>query len=69
MRGFDIRGIGPRISRQSYDVDGNLLPIDEKRQITDALGGRAYYLARAEVEIPVSANIAVSVSAPRSSLM
>ncbi len=57
MRGFDIRGIGPRISRQSYDTDGILLPVDKDRQITDALGGRAYYLARAEVEIPVSANI------------
>ena len=57
MRGFDIRGIGPRISRQSYDTDGNLLPVDKGRQVTDALGGRAYYLGRAEVEIPVSANI------------
>ncbi len=57
MRGFDIRGIGPRISRQSYDTDGNLLPVDKGKQVTDALGGRAYYLARAEVEIPVSANI------------
>jgi outer membrane protein insertion porin family len=57
MRGFDIRGIGPRITRVPYDIDGNLIDIDKDNQVTDALGGRAYYLARAEVEIPVSANI------------
>ena len=57
MRGFDIRGIGPRITRIPYDVNGNLLDVDEDKLVTDALGGRAYYLARAEVEIPVSANI------------
>ena len=54
MRGFDIRGIGPRIIRQPYDLAGTLLG-DESGN--DAIGGRAYYLGRAEVEIPVSANI------------
>ncbi|WP_427965104.1 outer membrane protein assembly factor BamA [Altererythrobacter sp.] len=56
IRGFDIRGIGPRILRQPYitDDDGNRVPItDRKRVQDDALGGRAYYLGRAELEIPL----------------
>ena len=55
MRGFDIRGIGPRIKRILYDLDGNL--IDNENGVTDAIGGRAYYMGRVELEIPVSANI------------
>ena len=54
MRGFDIRGIGPRIVRRPYDLTGVLLG-DETAN--DALGGRAFYMGRLEVEIPVSANI------------
>ena len=54
MRGFDIRGIGPRIVRQPYDLAGVLL---DEESGNDAIGGRAYYLGRAELEIPVSANI------------
>ena len=55
MRGFDIRGIGPRIVRNPYDLaTGELL--DEETG-NDAIGGRAYYLGRLELEIPVSANI------------
>lgn len=57
MRGFDIRGIGPRITRVPYDGDGNLIDVDKDKQVTDALGGRAYYLGRVEVEIPVSASV------------
>jgi len=56
IRGFDIRGVGPRILTQPYitDEDGNRVPITERRQIRDdALGGRNYYLARAELEIPL----------------
>ena len=54
MRGFDIRGIGPRIIRQPYDLTGALLD-DETGN--DAIGGRAFYMGRLELEIPVSANI------------
>ena len=55
MRGFDIRGIGPRILRQPYvTVDGVPTPITERNQVQDdALGGRAFYLGRAELEIPL----------------
>ena len=56
MRGFDIRGIGPRVRRIPYDLEGNLVDIGDDA-VTDALGGRAYYLGRVELEIPVSANI------------
>ncbi len=58
IRGFDIRGVGPRIRRIPYeaerDANGNpVLVTDEERITDDALGGRAYYLARAELEIPL----------------
>jgi outer membrane protein insertion porin family len=59
MRGFDIRGIGPRIIRKPYltDSTGNISGVDENRDnwTDDSLGGRAYYLAHAEIEIPVGA--------------
>ena len=64
MRGFDIRGVGPRVVRLPYEInpddpDGPLLPLsleearDQNRLIDDAIGGRAYYLGRAELEIPL----------------
>ncbi|WP_344710628.1 outer membrane protein assembly factor BamA [Sphingomonas humi] len=53
LRGFDIRGIGPRIRRTSFNVDATAL--EEKGQITDALGGRAYYMGRLELELPLGA--------------
>ena len=52
IRGFDIRGVGPRVQRIPYDPNGNLVT-DRQRISDDALGGRAYYLARAELEIPI----------------
>ena len=55
LRGFDIRGIGPRIQRVNYDLDGTLL-FDDAR-ITDALGGRAYYMGRLELEFPMSSGL------------
>jgi len=52
MRGFDIRGVGPRILRVPY-VDANVLEDeDSKDVVSDALGGRAYYMGRLEVEFP-----------------
>src|SRR5206468_1764402 len=55
IRGFDLRGIGPRIQRVPYDATGALSTSQAK--IVDALGGRAYYLGRAELELPVSSSI------------
>ncbi len=54
MRGFDIRGIGPRIQRALYNDDGTLN--DEERQVSDALGGRAYYMGRLELEVPTTSS-------------
>ncbi len=52
MRGFDIRGIGPRVVRSPYisetEVDQNEI------LFSDALGGRAYYMGRIEVEFPTT---------------
>ena len=50
LRGFDIRGVGPRIIRSYYDATGALL---NTNRTDDALGGRLYYLAHAEIEIPL----------------
>jgi outer membrane protein insertion porin family len=64
MRGFDIRGIGPRIIRVPYDSEGNLIAADfdtlktaNGRLISDAVGGHAYYMGRIELEVPTSAGI------------
>jgi outer membrane protein insertion porin family len=51
-----IRGVGPRVLRQQYvtAADGTQTVVTDRNQIVDdALGGRAYYLARAEIEIPL----------------
>jgi outer membrane protein insertion porin family len=50
--GFDIRGIGPRVQRQFYDNAGNLITARDQ-VVDDSLGGRAYYLSRLELEIPL----------------
>jgi outer membrane protein insertion porin family len=55
LRGFDIRGIGPRIQRVPYDISG-VLSTDQAR-ITDALGGKAYYMGRLELELPTSSGL------------
>ena len=57
IRGFDIRGVGPRVRRVILDASGNPVENENNQQIDDALGGRAYYLARAELEIPVSSGL------------
>jgi len=56
IRGFDIRGVGPRVQRIAYtDLIGT--PATERRGISDdALGGRAYYLGRVELEIPLGSS-------------
>ncbi|WP_373488428.1 outer membrane protein assembly factor BamA [Blastomonas sp.] len=59
MRGFDIRGVGPRVIRFGFApevIDGrvvNTLVTERRNQIDDALGGRSYYQARAELDIPL----------------
>ncbi|WP_428970147.1 outer membrane protein assembly factor BamA [Sphingomonas sp. Xoc002] len=57
FRGFDIRGVGPRVLRVPYNIDpttgAQSRDTDRQRFVDDALGGRAYYLARAELEIPL----------------
>lgn len=60
FRGFDIRGVGPRVQRLSFGVDanGNQVVNDARNQFQDdPLGGRAYYLGRAELEIPLGAGV------------
>ena len=69
LRGFDIRGMGPRIQRQNYTctdtstaTDGtitcNAVALDDTNTITtDAIGGRAYYMGRLELEFPVSSGL------------
>ena len=59
FRGFDIRGVGPRVLRTPYTGDPTngtqALITDRDQIIDDALGGRAYYLGRIELEIPLGA--------------
>lgn len=53
MRGFDIRGVGPRVLRIPYDTTTGTLVTDRQQITDDALGGRAYYKGRLELEIPL----------------
>ncbi len=52
IRGFGIRGVGPRVIRKylTTDSDGNTT-VSSKTD--DALGGNYYYMSRAELEIPL----------------
>ncbi len=61
IRGFDIRGIGPRVVRRYFStttdtttgvITGVVSDNDNNRR-DDALGGKIYYLTRAEIEIPL----------------
>jgi outer membrane protein insertion porin family len=57
MRGFDIRGVGPRVKRfylTTANADGSYSRGEGNNSTQDdALGGKIYYLARAELEIPL----------------
>ncbi len=64
IRGFRIRGVGPRVLTKTSQLDefnqpvigpdGQVVYIGERRQLRDdAIGGRNYYLGRAELEIPL----------------
>jgi outer membrane protein insertion porin family len=57
LRGFDIRGIGPRVVRLPYNTDGTLQALDINKNVVDSIGGRAYYMGRLELEFPVSSGL------------
>ncbi len=59
IRGFDIRGVGPRIQRVTFNAElqngvvVNVPNLDRRSIQDDAIGGRFMYLGRAEVQIPL----------------
>ncbi len=57
MRGFDIRGVGPRVVRYTdIDLTNPMAPVvgqDRRTTVDDAVGARAYYRGRLEVDIPL----------------
>ncbi len=61
FRGFDIRGVGPRVIRRQYtDPNGTndpsqfvLVDANNNQLRDDSLGGSIYYSARVEMEIPL----------------
>lgn len=60
LRGFDIRGIGPRVVRYNCATGStatNCIADTSKsgRLQDDALGGRAYYMGHLEMQIPLGA--------------
>ncbi len=60
IRGFDIRGVGPRVIRKPLVAPssgvGALVPTtDQSTWTNDAIGGDYYYMGRAELEIPLGA--------------
>jgi len=68
IRGFDIRGVGPRVIRQAYALNPDGTPIlddagnftfieDDQQRRDEAVGGRYYYLARLELEVPLGQSV------------
>lgn len=60
FRGFAIRGVGPRVQRVPFLTDANgvqTLQTDRNQIVDDALGGRAYYLGKLELEIPLGSGV------------
>ncbi|WP_246385456.1 outer membrane protein assembly factor BamA [Novosphingobium hassiacum] len=53
IRGFDIRGVGPRVLRKQVDANGAVVSQDRNQYVDDAIGGKYYYTSRAELEIPL----------------
>ncbi len=65
IRGFAIRGVGPRVlrrfsildpvtNRPVLDTNGNPTFLEDRNRVQDdAIGGRNYYMGRAELEIPL----------------
>jgi outer membrane protein insertion porin family len=50
IRGFGIRGVGPRVVRNYYADANSTTPTSDTN---DAVGGKYYYMSRAELEIPL----------------
>ncbi|HZG45999.1 MAG TPA: outer membrane protein assembly factor BamA [Allosphingosinicella sp.] len=68
IRGFDIRGVGPRVIRRDYalnddgtpklDTAGNFtFAEDDQRRRDEAIGGNFYYLGRLELQIPLGESV------------
>ncbi len=66
IRGFDIRGVGPRVVRKPYktvNTTTNVATVadgfneDRNSWQDDALGGKYYYQGRAELEIPLGSGV------------
>lgn len=68
MRGFDIRGVGPRVVRRPYAIGTDGTPTldsngaftfveDDQQRRDEAIGGRYYYMARLELEIPLGQGV------------
>ena len=53
MRGFDIRGVGPRVLRRPFDTVSNSFSTDRNTWTDDAIGGHYYYIGHVELEIPL----------------
>jgi outer membrane protein insertion porin family len=54
LRGFGIRGVGPRVVRKTLNADGTV-STDKTTFTDDSIGGEAYYRGRIEVQIPLGA--------------
>ncbi|MCS6986545.1 MAG: outer membrane protein assembly factor BamA [Sphingomonadaceae bacterium] len=54
FRGFDIRGVGPRVIRKPLLADGTPNE-DPDTWLNDSVGGRNYYLGRIELIVPLGA--------------
>ncbi len=68
IRGFDIRGVGPRVVRRPYAIGTDGTPTldsngaftyveDDQQRRDEAIGGRYYYLARLELELPLGQGV------------
>ena len=56
IRGFDIRGVGPRVTRSYYDT--STVPATftaSSNDTSEALGGDTYYRGRLELQLPLGA--------------
>lgn len=53
MRGFGIRGVGPRVIRKYLTGPDGVEATDRDNWTDNSIGGKNYYLGRAEIEIPL----------------
>ena len=67
IRGFDIRGVGPRVVRRFYALNADGTPVldngaftfveDDNQRRDEAIGGRFFYLGKLELEIPLGQSV------------